>query len=90
MAWRPPNCINAGDSHRMRLLMLFLPLGNVRHVYYDMVTPYFSSQRLIEQMKMLPEQRQNLHFKNFFGGHMFYTWEKSRIAFRDWVKPAYR
>jgi carboxypeptidase C (cathepsin A) len=62
----------------------------ITHGYFDMVTPYFSSQRLIEQMKLLPEQRKNLSFKNFYGGHMFYTWEASRKAFRDWVRPAYK
>ena len=59
------------------------------HGYYDMVTPYFSSERLVEQMKLLPEQRKNLAVKHFGGGHMFYTWDDSRRAFRDWVAPFY-
>jgi carboxypeptidase C (cathepsin A) len=59
------------------------------HGYYDMVTPYFSSERLAEQMKLLPEQRANLFIRHFSGGHMFYTWDDSRKAFRDWAKGFY-
>jgi carboxypeptidase C (cathepsin A) len=60
------------------------------HGYYDLVTPYFSSERLVENMKLLPEQRKNLSIQYFGGGHMFYTWDDSRRAFRDWVAPFYR
>lgn len=58
----------------------------ISHGYYDLVTPYFSSDRLVEQMKLLPEQRRQLSIKHFGGGHMFYTWDESRRAFRDWVR----
>jgi carboxypeptidase C (cathepsin A) len=58
----------------------------ITHGYYDLVTPYFSSERLVEHMKLLPEQRRALATRHFSGGHMFYTWEESRRAFRDWVR----
>jgi carboxypeptidase C (cathepsin A) len=61
----------------------------ITHGYYDLVTPYFSSERLVEQMKLLPEQRRHLSLKHFGGGHMFYTWDDSRRAFRDWVRAVY-
>ncbi|BDI28174.1 peptidase S10 [Capsulimonas corticalis] len=61
----------------------------ITHGYYDMVTPYFSSERLAAQMKLLPEQRENLFIQHFQGGHMFYTWDKSRADFRDWVREYY-
>ncbi len=61
----------------------------ITHGYYDMVTPYFSSERLGAQMRLLPDQRSNLSIKHFGGGHMFYTWDDSRKAFRDWVKTVY-
>ena len=61
----------------------------IAHGYYDMVTPYFSSERLVEQMKLLPEQREDLFIRHFHGGHMFYTWDKSRADFRDWVRQHY-
>jgi len=53
------------------------------------VTPYVSSERLVEQMKLLPQQRQQLFIRHFGGGHMFYTWNESRRAFRDWVRNYY-
>jgi carboxypeptidase C (cathepsin A) len=34
-------------------------------------------------MRLLPDQRQNLTVKNYPGGHMFYSWDLSRKAFRD-------
>ena len=49
--------------------------------------PYFSSLRLVAQMRLTPEQRKNLELRNFGGGHMFYTWDESRRDFRDWVAP---
>jgi len=84
--------LTIGATDDLRFAMSMNPDMQVfiTHGYYDMVTPYFSSQRLIEQMKLMPEQRKNLHFRNFFGGHMFYTWEASRKAFRDWARTAYK
>jgi len=61
----------------------------IAHGYYDMVTPYFSSERLVEQMKLQPKQREQLSIRHFGGGHMFYTWNESRRAFRDWVRSFY-
>jgi pimeloyl-ACP methyl ester carboxylesterase len=61
----------------------------IAHGYYDMITPYFSSERLVEQMKLLPQQREKLFIRHFGGGHMFYTWEESRRAFRDWARSFY-
>jgi carboxypeptidase C (cathepsin A) len=83
--------LTVGATDDLRFAMSMNPEMKVfiTHGYFDMVTPYFSSQRLIEQMKLTPEQRKNLFFKNFFGGHMFYTWEVSRREFRDWARPAY-
>ena len=81
----------AGAIDDLRFAMSMNPNMRVliAHGYYDMVTPYFSSERLVEQMKLLPEQRANLHLRYFGGGHMFYTWDESRRAFRDWVKGFY-
>jgi carboxypeptidase C (cathepsin A) len=81
----------AGATDDLRFAMSMNPGMKVliAHGYYDMVTPYFSSERLIEQMKLLSEQRANLFARYFDGGHMFYTWDVSRRAFRDWVKGFY-
>ncbi len=53
----------------------------IAHGYFDLVTPYFSSQRLVELMKLTPAQRENLATANYRGGHMFYSWDESRAAF---------
>jgi carboxypeptidase C (cathepsin A) len=79
----------AGATDDLRFAMSMNPSMNVliAHGYYDMITPYFSSERLVEQMKLLPEQRAHLFIRHFSGGHMFYSWDSSRRALRDWVKP---
>ncbi len=84
--WAP-----AGATDDLRFAMSMNPDMKVliAHGYYDMVTPYFSSERLVEQMKLLPQQREQLCIRHFGGGHMFYTWDDSRRAFRDWVRSFY-
>jgi carboxypeptidase C (cathepsin A) len=81
----------AGATDDLRYAMSMNPDMKVliAHGYYDMVTPYFGSERLVDQMKLLPQQRENLFIRHFGGGHMFYTWESSRRAFRDWAQTFY-
>lgn len=81
----------AGATDDLRYAMSMNPDMRVliAHGYYDMVTPYFSSERLVEQMKLLPPQRDKLFIRHFAGGHMFYTWDASRRAFREWARPFY-
>jgi len=81
----------AGATDDLRFAMSMNPDMKVLivHGYYDMVTPYFSSERLVEQMKLLPQQRENLFIRHFGGGHMFYTWDESRRSFRDWARGFY-
>jgi carboxypeptidase C (cathepsin A) len=81
----------AGATDDLRFAMSMNPDMKVliAHGYYDMVTPYFSSERLVEQMKLLPQQRETLFIRHFDGGHMFYTWDASRRAFRDWARSFY-
>src|SRR5262245_33902072 len=78
----------AGAIDDLRFAMSMNPDTKVliAHGYYDMVTPYFSSERLVEQMKLVPQQREKLFIRHFDGGHMFYTWDGSRRAFRDWAQ----
>jgi carboxypeptidase C (cathepsin A) len=86
-AFEPP----AGGTDDLRFAMSMNPDMKVliAHGYYDMVTPYFSSERLVAQMKLLPQQRESLFIRHFEGGHMFYTWDASRRAFRDWAREFY-
>ena len=50
----------------------------ITHGYYDLVTAFTSSDRLVALMKLTEEQKKNLLVKHYPGGHMFYTWESSR------------
>jgi len=61
----------------------------ITHGLYDMVTPYFSSDRLVDHMKLTSAQKQNLTVEHYKGGHMFYAWEASRVAFTDSIKAFY-
>jgi carboxypeptidase C (cathepsin A) len=81
----------AGATDDLRFAMSMSPDMKVviAHGYYDLVTPYFSSERLVEQMKLLSQQREKLFIRHFDGGHMFYTWDKSRRAFRDWGRSLF-
>lgn len=60
------------------------------HGLFDLVTPYFSSQRLTHLMKLTKAQKQNLITRNYPGGHMFYSWDTSRKAFRKDVEAFYK
>src|SRR3984885_10393944 len=48
---------------------------------YDLVTPYYASDRLRNLMRLDPEMASRLTVRHFGGGHMFYAWEQSRREF---------
>jgi carboxypeptidase C (cathepsin A) len=55
----------------------------VTHGRYDLVTPYFASDRLRNLMRLDPEIAGRLTVRHFDGGHMFYAWEDSRRALAE-------
>jgi carboxypeptidase C (cathepsin A) len=55
----------------------------ITHGRYDLVTPYFSSDRLRNLMRLDPEMAGRLTVSHFGGGHMFYAWETSRQEFTE-------
>jgi carboxypeptidase C (cathepsin A) len=55
----------------------------VTHGRYDLVTPYFASDRLRNLMRLDPEMVDRLTVRHFGGGHMFYAWETSRREFTE-------
>ncbi|MFW5801164.1 MAG: S10 family peptidase [Spirochaeta sp.] len=59
------------------------------HGIFDLVTPWFAAERITRLMKLTDEQRARLSLKYYDGGHMFYTWDSSRSAFRDDVRELY-
>ncbi|MDR4508982.1 MAG: hypothetical protein MRJ65_12240 [Candidatus Brocadiaceae bacterium] len=55
----------------------------ITHGYHDLVTPYYSSTRLVAQMRLNRELVKNVTIKNYCGGHMFYLWKESRQNFKQ-------
>jgi carboxypeptidase C (cathepsin A) len=53
----------------------------ITHGRYDLVTPYYASDRLRNLMRLDPEMSSRLTVRHFGGGHMFYAWEDSRREF---------
>jgi len=51
------------------------------HGRFDLVTPYYASDRLRNLMRLDPQVAERLTVRHFDGGHMFYAWEESRRAF---------
>ncbi len=61
----------------------------VTHGRYDLITPYFSSRRLLAATKLPESLQQNLSFHHYAGGHMYYSWDESRQAFLHDTKAFY-
>jgi carboxypeptidase C (cathepsin A) len=55
----------------------------ITHGQYDLVTPYYASDRLRNLMRLDPQMAGRLTVRHYGGGHMFYAWESSRHAFTD-------
>jgi carboxypeptidase C (cathepsin A) len=53
----------------------------ITHGQYDLVTPYYASDRLRNLMRLDPQMADRLTVQHYGGGHMFYAWETSRKAF---------
>jgi carboxypeptidase C (cathepsin A) len=83
---------NLGATDDLRYGMSINPHMKVRitHGVYDLVTPYFASERICRQMKLSESLAKNLSLKHYRGGHMFYAWEESRREFRRDMEEFYR
>jgi carboxypeptidase C (cathepsin A) len=53
----------------------------ITHGRFDLVTPYYASDRLRNLMRLDPAVAGRLTVQHFGGGHMFYAWAESRRAF---------
>jgi carboxypeptidase C (cathepsin A) len=53
----------------------------ITHGMYDLVTPYFRTQLLLDQIQA-PDVAKRIRLSVQPGGHMFYTNDDSRVAFR--------
>jgi carboxypeptidase C (cathepsin A) len=61
----------------------------ITHGNYDLVTPYYSTNRICNLMRLDKATAANLTVQHFGGGHMFYAWEASRVAFTRAIKAFY-
>ncbi|MFT4979446.1 MAG: carboxypeptidase C (cathepsin A) [Myxococcota bacterium] len=61
----------------------------ISHGTFDLVTPYFTSNRLADLMRLTEAQKANLTIQHFRGGHMFYTHKASRDAFFETASGFY-
>jgi carboxypeptidase C (cathepsin A) len=55
----------------------------VTHGRFDLVTPYYASDRLRNLMRLDPAMAGRITVRHFGGGHMFYAWAESRRAFTE-------
>jgi len=53
----------------------------ITHGRFDLVTPYYASDRLRNLMRLDPAVAGRLTVQHFGGGHMFYAWAESRRSF---------
>ena len=61
----------------------------ITHGRFDMVTPYYTSDRLVNLMRLDPATAGRLTVQHYGGGHMFYAWEESRHAFTTAIAEFY-
>jgi hypothetical protein len=61
----------------------------ITHGRYDLVTPFYTTDRLYNLMRLDSEPASRLTVKHFGGGHMFYAWEDSRRAFTVAIEQFY-
>ena len=75
----PP--VGATDDFRYGMSLNPHMKAFITHGRYDLVTPYYTSDRLRNLMRLDPAVAERLTVRHFDGGHMFYAWEESRRAF---------
>ena len=75
----PP--VGATDDFRYGMSLNPHMRAFITHGRYDLVTPYYASDRLRNLMRLDPAIAGRLTVRHFGGGHMFYAWAESRKAF---------
>jgi carboxypeptidase C (cathepsin A) len=75
----PP--VGATDDFRYGMSLNPHMKAFIAHGRYDLVTPYYASDRLRNLMRLDSEMTSRLTVRHFGGGHMFYAWQESRREF---------
>jgi carboxypeptidase C (cathepsin A) len=81
--------IGATDDLRYSLQLNPFMRVRISHGIYDLVTPYFSSERIAANMKLDAATRERMTLRHYAGGHMFYTWKDGREAFTSDMRAFY-
>ncbi len=61
----------------------------IAHGYYDLVTPYFATKYVIDQMRLPDRLRSNITMRRYQSGHMIYTHRKAREQLSRDVREFY-
>ena len=61
----------------------------VVHGAYDLITPYYDSRYLLNQLQRGSPLSEPIAFHVYEGGHMFYMWETSRRQFARDARALY-
>jgi carboxypeptidase C (cathepsin A) len=77
--FKPP--VGATDDFRYGMSLNPHMKAFITHGRYDLVTPYYATDRLRNLMRLDPEMADRLTVRHFDGGHMFYAWKDSRREF---------
>ena len=85
--FQPPD--GATDDFRYGMALNPHMHAFITHGRFDMVTPYYTTDRLRNLMRLDPDTAARLTVQHFDGGHMFYAWEKSRHAFTAAISEFY-
>ena len=86
--FEPPD--GATDSFRYGMALNPHMRAFITHGRFDMVTPYYSTDRLRNLMRLDPDTAARLTVQHFDGGHMFYAWEDSRHKFTAAIAKFYK
>lgn len=81
--------VSATDQLRYGIALNEFTEVLISHGTFDLVTPYYTSNRLTELMRLTDDQRQRVRLRHFRGGHMFYTHKASREAFFETAQDFY-
>ncbi|MEU9886076.1 hypothetical protein [Sphaerisporangium sp. NPDC051011] len=88
LAWKNDEAIHyvqqtqgAVDDFRYGMAMNPHMKAFITHGRYDLMTPYYATDRIRNLMRLDPSVAERLTVRHFGGGHMFYAWQESRKAF---------
>jgi carboxypeptidase C (cathepsin A) len=54
----------------------------IQQGYFDLATPYFATEYVVEHMNLTPELRNNIELEYYEAGHMMYVNEPSLVQFK--------